>query len=296
MITSFEMMADQDLSDIRIAIAWPNDVHTIKAVMAAHEKVGITPILIGDVEEMRAIANEINVTLNNKWLISVKSPEEAAEVAVKMAKDDEVEAIMKGKVDTAVLLKSVVNRDHGIKKGGVISHFVVHEMPNYHKLLAMSDGGMNLTPDLATKKEIIATSVVALKKFGIETPNVAALAAVEKVNPKMIETVDAAALKEMNEKGELAGCYVEGPISYDLAMSKESASIKGYVSPVTGEVDLLFVPNITVGNVLGKALVYSANAKMAGVVLGAKVPIILTSRGSSYEEKYYSILLAGLVG
>lgn len=296
MIENFKMMESQNLKGVRIAVVWPNDGNTLKAIVKGHLQVGIVPILIGDEHVMMTEADKYDLKLEKSWIMAVESMENAAQLAVKMAKEGQVDAIMKGKVDTAVLLKEVVNRERGIKTGGVISHFVVHELAHYPKLLAMSDGGMNLYPDLETKKEIIKTSVSALHKLGVERPNVAVLAAVEKVNPKMIETVDAKALKDMNTSGEIDGCYLEGPISYDLAMSKASAEIKGYDSPLTGNVDALIVPNITVGNVLGKALVYSANAKMAGVILGAKVPIILTSRGSSFEEKYYSILLSGIVG
>ena len=296
MITNFQMMAEQDLSHIKVAVVWPNDEHTLQAIIKAKQTVGVSPVLIGDVNEINKTAEKYNIKLNPEWIRDAESMDKAAEIAVTMAKENQVNAIMKGKVDTAVLLKAVVNSETGIKIGGTISHFVVHELKDYPKLLAMTDGGMNLYPDLKAKIDIINNGVKALHKLGVSTPNVAVLAAVEKVNPKMIETVDAKVLKDMNANGEITDCFIEGPISYDLAMNKESAEIKGYESPLTGNVDLLVVPNITVGNVLGKALVYSAQAKMAGVVIGAKVPIILTSRGSSFEEKYYSILLSGIVG
>lgn len=200
--------------------------------------------------------------------------------------------LMKGKIQTADLLSAVVNKEEGLRTGKVMSHVVFNEIPNYHKLLVLTDGGMMMYPDLNKKKEICENAVGTLRTLGYDKPKVAVLAAVEKVNPKMPETVDADALKTMNKSGELADCIVEGPISYDLTMSKESAAIKGFESPVTGDADIVLVPNITVGNVLGKSLIYSAGAKMAGFIVGAKVPIVLTSRGSTSEEKYLSLVLS----
>lgn len=199
---------------------------------------------------------------------------------------------MKGKIQTADLLRAVVNKENGLRTGKVMSHIVIHEIPTYHKLLAVTDGGMMMYPNLDEKKQIIENAVSTFLALGYENPKVAVLAAVETVNPKMQESVDADMLKKMNIKGEIKNCIVEGPISYDLTMSKESASIKGFVSPVTGEADIIVVPNITVGNILGKSLVYSAGAKMAGFIVGAKVPIVLTSRGSTSEEKYLSLALS----
>ncbi len=295
MITKFEQMESQNLESKRVAVVWPSDANTIKAILKANAQVGISAVFIGNVEAIKAEVEKQGASVDAYEFVEASTDEEAANKAVELARENKADAIMKGKVDTAVLLKAVVNKENGIRTGGVMSHFVVHELDNYPKLLAMSDGGMNLYPDMETKVEILKNSVAAMHGMGIETPNVAVLAAVEKVNPKMQETLDAHVLKEMNESGKITGCYVEGPISYDLAMSRKSAEIKGYDSPVTGNVDLLLVPNITVGNILGKSLVYSAGAKMAGVVVGAKAPIILTSRGSSFEEKYYSILLAGVI-
>ena len=176
-----------------------------------------------------------------------------------------------------------------------MSHVVLHDIPGYHKLLAVTDGGMMMYPNLEEKRQIIENAVSTFKSMGYECPKVAVLTAVEKVNPNMPETLDADNLKKMNQENILKDCIVEGPISYDLAMSKESAEIKNFISPVTEDVDILMVPNITVGNILGKSLVYSAGAKMAGFIVGAKVPIVLTSRGSTAEEKYLSIVLSAAI-
>jgi phosphate butyryltransferase len=173
-----------------------------------------------------------------------------------------------------------------------MSHVAFFEIPAYHKLLGATDGGMIPYPTLEQKVSIIKNAVGLFKTLGYEGPKIAVLAASETVNERMPETGDAKALKESCEKGELGDCFVEGPISLDLTLSKESAAIKGYTSPVTGEADILVVPNIACGNILGKSLVYMGHAKMAGCIVGAKVPIVLTSRGASAEEKHLSILLS----
>jgi phosphate butyryltransferase len=174
----------------------------------------------------------------------------------------------------------------------MMSHIAFLEIPSYPKLLAVTDGGMVLHPNLEEKKHILENAVQLMCSMGYTLPKVAVMAAVETINPKMQTTVDAARLKLMNQEGDLRNCLVEGPISYDLAINRESARIKGYESPVTGDVDLMLVPDVTAGNLMAKALIYSAHGKMAGVIVGAKVPVVLTSRGSSTEEKFLSLVLA----
>lgn len=199
---------------------------------------------------------------------------------------------MKGKLQTADLLKAVVDKEKGLRTGNVISHVAILEIPAYRKLIAVTDGGMVMYPNLDEKKQILENSVNVFLAMGYECPKVAVLCAVETVNPKMPETVDADTLKNMNRDGEIKDCMVEGPISLDLTFNKESAEIKGYSSPVTGDADILLVPNITTGNIMSKALIEMAGATMAGMVVGAKVPIVLTSRGASSEEKYLSLVLS----
>jgi phosphate butyryltransferase len=173
-----------------------------------------------------------------------------------------------------------------------MSHVALFEVPAYHKILGITDGGMIPYPTLEQKVSIIKNAAELFKALGYERPKIAVLTASETVNERMPETGDAKALKEYGEKGEWGDCFVEGPVSLDLTLSKESAAIKGYESPVTGDVDILVVPNIACGNILGKSLMYMARAKMAGCIVGAKVPIVLISRGASTEEKYLSILLS----
>lgn len=276
----------------KVAVVSAQDEHTLEAVFKAKKDNIVEPILIGNKKKIIEILSRLHESVLEESIINVESDSEAAEKAVELINENKADFIMKGKIQTADLLRAVVNKENGLRTGKVMSHIVIHEIPTYHKLLAVTDGGMMMYPSLDEKKQILENAVSTFLALGYENPKVAVLAAVETVNPKMQESVDADLLKKMNIKGEIKNCIVEGPISYDLTMSKESASIKGFVSPVTGEADIIVVPNITVGNILGKSLVYSAGAKMAGFIVGAKVPIVLTSRGSTSEEKYLSLALS----
>ena len=276
----------------KVAVVSAQDEHTLEAVFKAKKDNIVEPILIGNKKKIIEILSGLHESVLEESIINVESDSEAAEKAVELINENKADFIMKGKIQTADLLRAVVNKENGLRTGKVMSHIVIHEIPTYHKLLAVTDGGMMMYPSLDEKKQILENAVSTFLTLGYENPKVAVLAAVETVNPKMQESVDADLLKKMNIKGEIKNCIVEGPISYDLTMSKESASIKGFVSPVTGEADIIVVPNITVGNILGKSLVYSAGAKMAGFIVGAKVPIVLTSRGSTSEEKYLSLALS----
>lgn len=276
----------------KVAVVSAQDEHTLEAVFKAKKDNIVEPILIGNKKKIIEILSGLHESVLEESIINVESDSEAAEKAVELINENKADFIMKGKIQTADLLRAVVNKENGLRTGKVMSHIVIHEIPTYHKLLAVTDGGMMMYPNLDEKKQILENAVSTFLALGYENPKVAVLAAVETVNPKMQESVDADMLKKLNIKGEIKNCIVEGPISYDLTMSKESASIKGFVSPVTGEADIIVVPNITVGNILGKSLVYSAGAKMAGFIVGAKVPIVLTSRGSTSEEKYLSLALS----
>lgn len=276
----------------RVVVVAAQDEHTLEAVFRARQNKIAEPILIGDKTKIKEIIEHLHVEFDDNKIIDTDSDEKAAEKAVELVNENKADFIMKGKIQTADLLRAVVNKEKGLRTGKIMSHLVIHELPSYHKLLAVTDGGMMMYPNLEEKKKIIENAVNTYISMGYENPKVAVLAAVEIVNPKMPESVDAGLLKEMNENGEIKDCIVEGPISYDLTMNKESAEIKGYSSPVAGDADILIVPNITAGNILGKSLTFSAGAKMAGFIVGAKVPIVLTSRGASSEEKYLSLVLS----
>ena len=276
----------------RVAVVAAQDEHTLQAVFKAKKDNIVEPLLIGNKENIKEILKKLNEKLDDSSIIDAEDDVASAKKAVEIVNEGGADFIMKGKIQTADLLRAVVNKENGLRTGKVMSHIAINEIPGYHKLLATTDGGMMMYPTLEDKKKIIENAVETFIALGYENPKVAVLAAVEKVNPKMPESVDAGMLKEMNEKGEIKNCIVEGPISYDITMNKESAEIKGFKSEVAGDADILIVPNITAGNILGKSLVYSAGARMAGFIVGAKVPIVLTSRGSSATEKYLSLVIS----
>lgn len=276
----------------RVAVVAADEEHTLEAVFHARRENIIEPVLIGNAQKIAGYLEILGESVSQEAMIHIADPIEAAAYAVAMVHDQQADFLMKGRIQTADLLRAVVDRKKGLRTGRIMSHLAFLELPSYHKLLAVTDGGMVLYPHLDEKRYILENAVGFMRNMGYECPNVAILAAVETVNPKMQETVDAVRLKHFNEDGELKHCVVEGPISYDLAMNKESAAIKGFESPVVGEVDIMLVPNITAGNLMAKALVYSGGGKMAGVIVGAKVPIVLTSRGSSAAEKFFSLALS----
>ena len=276
----------------RVAVAAAQDEHTLEAVFRAAKDKLVEPLLVGNKEKIEEILKELDVDYDISSIISTESDKESAEKTVELINEGKADFIMKGKLQTADLLRAVVDKEKGLRTGRVMSHVAILEVPAYHKLIAVTDGGMMMYPNADEKKQILESAVDVFLAMGYACPKVAVLAAVETVNPKMPEAVDADILKKMNQSGEIKDCIVEGPISFDLTFSKESAEIKGYSSPVTGEADILLAPNITTGNIMSKALIEMAGATMAGMIVGAKVPIVLTSRGASSEEKYLSIVLS----
>ena len=276
----------------RVAVVAAAEEHVLEAVDRAYREQIVEPILIGDAATIAEHLERLGTALPAAAIRSVDSAHDAAMLAVQLVRSGEADVLMKGRLHTAELMRVVVDRTHGLRTRQLMSHIAFLEIPTYHKLLAITDGGIVLYPDLEEKREILENAVAFMVKMGYVMPNVAVMAAVETINPKMQETVDAARLKQMNLAGTIANCVVEGPISYDLAISKASATIKGYDSPVTGDVDLMVAPNIAAGNLMAKSLLYSGGARMAGVVVGAAAPVVLTSRGSTAEEKFYSLVLA----
>ncbi len=279
----------------RVVVAAAGDEHTLEAIREAANEGIVKPVLVGDRTRIVEIAGEIGLDVAEEDIYDEPDAVAAAQRSVALIHEGRGDFIMKGKLETSQILKPVVNRETGLGTGRVMSHFVFDELPYYHKLLVTTDGGMMTYPTLEQKKDIIVNTVETLKALGYENPKIACVAAVEKVNPKMPETVEADALKQMNRNGELTDCIVEGPISLDIALSKEIADLKGFDSPVAGDADVILVPNIQVGNILGKSITVIARGNMAGFIVGAKVPIVLTSRGSSAKEKYLSLVLASAV-
>lgn len=276
----------------RVAVVPAQDEHTLEAISHAYKDGMVEPVLIGDEPKIREILAQIGTDADKMTIIHVEDPTEAIQKAADMARDGEVDCIMKGKTETGALMKVLVNRERGIRKNDTMSLLAFMESPNYHKVFAITDVGLLTYPSKEQKKAAIENAVEAFHALGVEEPKVAILAAVEKVNPKMKETVEAAEIKEEG----VPGCIIEGPISYDLAMDPASAPIKGYVSPVAGDADLLVVPDIVSGNIAAKTITVIGGGRTGGVVLGAKVPVLLVSRAASADDKYMSIVIAALVG
>lgn len=275
-----------------VAVPGAADDHVLEAVFEA-EKLGlIKAILIDKADEVKKVLTDLGKNPEDYEIINADTPEDCGRIAVELVKEGKANVILKGLLDTKDVLKPVVNKETGIGLGGVMSIVAFTELPAYHKLLVVTDGGMMTYPTVEQKAGIIKNAVDTYKKLGIDNPKIACVAAVEKVNPKMPETVEAAELKKMNEEGIIKDCVVEGPISMDLAVNADSAARKKYESPVAGDADVILVPNIQVGNVAHKSMLLFGGGKMAGVVVGAQCPIIINSRGSSAEEKFDSLLLA----
>jgi phosphate butyryltransferase len=224
----------------------------------------------------------------------VPDNERAVETAVKMVSRGDGDILMKGNIPTPTLLKAVLNKEWGLRSGQLLSHFALFEVAAYHKLIGVTDVAMNIAPNLQDKIAIINNSVAYLNKLGIRKPKVAVLGAIEMVNEHMQATLDAALLSKMNQRDQIRNCLIDGPLAFDNAVSFESAEHKKIKSQVAGDTDILLIPDIEVGNVLYKSLVFFAHAKVASLVLGASAPIVLTSRSDSEQAKYDSILLAAL--
>ena len=277
-----------------MAVACANDEHTLEAVVHARREGIVEPLLVGDRKVIKEILSGLGEEIpeENIYDVPMEDLKGACEKAVKLVRDGKADFLMKGKVDTKIILKEVVNKEYGLGQGKLMSHFSIFQVPGYHKLIVPVDGGMVPYPDLQQKKEIIENTVDTLVSMGYDCPKVGVLACVEKVNPKMPESVDGAELQAMNERGEIKNCIVEGPIQYDCAMRKDIADFKGLESKIAGDPDVLVAPNIHAGNIMGKMYTISCGGKMAGFIVGAKCPIVMVSRGSSSEEKYLSIVVS----
>ena len=278
-----------------LSVAAAEDKEVLKAVKDAVEKQIIEPILVGDGDKIKLISEKINFDLTGIKILNSNNIEESAKIAVELVATKNADFVMKGILDTSILLKSVLNKEYGLRTESLLSHVVAYQMENYHKLLLITDGGMNISPNYEQKEMILKNAIQAAKALGIDTIKVACLAAKEKVNPKMQATVDGHLLQEASINGKFGrNVIVEGPLSFDIALSKEASDMKGFKSEV-GDIDILLVPNIEVGNGIGKSFTYMANAKSAGVIMGAKAPIVLVSRSDSSESKLYSIAYGALI-
>lgn len=276
----------------RIVVAAAEDKYVLEAIQKI-EKLGcITPIFVGDGPKIRRLTHELSFDIPEEAIVHSPSFEESAETAVELIREGNADILMKGLLPTRSFVRAIVDKYSGISHSKSLSHLAVFESPAYHKLLGVSDAAMNINPDLEMKIEIIKNAVGAFHKLGIAEPKVALLAAVEKVNPKIPSTHDADVLVKAHRKSLLCRCILEGPLALDLAVSAEAAAHKGIKSSVSGDADILIAPDLNSGNILYKSLTYLGNARAASILLGASVPVILTSRADSPETKYYSIALA----
>lgn len=276
----------------RIGVVAAQDEHTLDAVTHAAKDGMVFPVLIGDPEKIKDLLKEFDYPEDQAEIIPSYDVTECAQIACDLAREGKLDCIMKGKTETGPLMKVMVNREKGIRKSDTMSMMGMMYSPGYHKIFAITDVGLLTYPDQAQKKAAIENAVDAFHALGIAEPKVAILAAMEKVNPKMPECVEAAAIKEEG----VPGCIIEGPISLDLAMDKEAAVIKSYDSPVSGDADILVVPNICCGNVFAKTITTIGGGATCGAVLGALVPVCITSRSATADDKYMSIVLNALIG
>ncbi|SFJ23163.1 phosphate butyryltransferase [Halobacillus dabanensis] len=276
-----------------VAIAQAADSEVLKAVKLARESELAEFFLVGVEDDIRKEARTVGLDLGQKGVeIIPASEKDSALTAVKAVHKGEAHVVMKGHIDTKTLLKAVLNKEYGLRKGTVLSHVALFEVPGRNKLIFLTDAAMNIAPSLEEKVQIIDNAVEVAREAGWENPKVAPLAAVEVVNPAMTATHDAAVLSQMNRRGQIKGCIVDGPLAFDNAVDPDAAEQKGITSEVAGNADILMVPSIEVANALYKSFIYFAQAKVAGVISGARAPIVLTSRADDAQSKIYSLALA----
>lgn len=285
----------KNLPAVTTAVVWPlSDVAMRGAVEAAHAGL-IEPTLIGPKDQMQALATKIGVDISPYPVVEAETEAKAAEAAVLICRSGSAQALMKGSLHTDELLKPAMARDTGLRTARRISHVFIMDTPAYARTLLITDAAINITPELEDKVHIVQNAIDLAHALGIPEPKVALLSAVETVNPKIKSTLDAAALCKMADRGQITGGILDGPLAFDTAVSEKAASIKKLVSPVTGQADILVVPDLESGNMLAKQLEYLGGAQLAGIVLGARVPTILTSRADSAETRLTSCAVAVLL-
>ena len=297
MLKTFDEVLNKakDYGPKKMAVASAGAEDVLKAVEAARKEGLADSILVGDKKEIIQIANEMDIDPTNYELINRLDKTEATQCAVELVRNKKASILMKGMIGTARILKAILDKEIGLRTNRMLSHVYTLQIEGYDRLLTMTDGAMSISPNLEQKAQIIQNAIYYAHSMEIKKPKVAAVAALELVNPDMPATIDAACLAKMSERGQIVGGIVDGPLGFDNAISKEAAKHKGVESPVSGEVDIVLVPNIESGNIFAKGLVYLANAVPAGLLLGAKVPVVLVSRSDSVQSKLYSIALGVLM-
>lgn len=297
MIVSFSeiLKMAKDRKKGKVAVAVAQDVPVLEAVRDAAENGIIDAVLVGDKKSITEISSGIGMHTGDMEIIDEPDKVKACMTAVSLVSGGQAGMLMKGLVDTATFLHAVLDKERGLRTGKLLSHAAVFEVPALKRLLILTDAAMNIAPDLAAKKQIIENAVLLAHSIGMDNPKVAPICAVEVVNPDMPCTIDAAILSKMNERGQIKGCLIDGPLAFDNAISETAAGHKGIESPVAGHADIILASNIETGNAVYKTLTYTSGAKVGAVVIGARAPIILTSRADSPENKLYSIALASLI-
>ena len=276
----------------KIAVAAAEDDHVLHAIAEAKKAGVVEPIFIGHTDKINEIAKRENIDISGIRIIDEPNPAIAAKRAVELCVTGETQILMKGLVSTADLLRAVLSKEVGLRTSDLLCHIGIFELPSYHKLLGLTDAAQNIEPNFEDKVKIITSSVKCFNKLGVATPKIAIIGPVETVNQKMESTIHAAMLTQMNRRGQLKNCIIDGPLALDNAVSKEACEHKGIVSEVGGDADLLVCHNIEVGNPIYKTFNYLAGGTVAGMIMGAKVPIVLTSRADSNRSKFMSIAFA----
>ena len=292
----------QDLVDLAqenpptpVAVAAAAHKLVLQSVQRAVSLGLIVPLLVGREEDIRAEAAAIGWELHDEQIVSTETNREAAAAAVELVRQGRAKVLMKGYLHTDEMLHAVLRRETGLRTDRLLSHVFVLEGPTYHKLLFITDAAINITPEISQKAAITQNAVDLALRLGVERPKVAVLSSVETINPNIPSTVHAACLSKMAERGQINGAIVDGPLGFDNAISAEAARDKGITSPVAGDVDVVVVPDLDAGNILSKNLEYLASAKMAGIVMGASAPVVLTSRSDPPRARVYSLALASLL-
>lgn len=292
--TCEKWLADKakNLPPIKVAVVHPVDILSLTGAIEAAKKGMIEPVLIGPESKIRNIASAANIDLAPYTIINTPHSHAAAEIAVQIANEGKVEALMKGKLSTEELMEKVVDKTTGLRTGRRMSHVFMLDIPSYPKPLFLTDSAINIRPSLMEKKDIVQNAIDLFRALKLGTPKVAILSAVEVVTEKLPSTLDATALCKMAERGQITGAVIDGPLAFDNAISREASKIKGINSSVAGDADILVVPDVESGNMLYKELRYFSGAQGAGLVLGSKVPIILTSRAADADSRVASAALA----
>lgn len=283
------------LAPVPTAVAYPCEETALAGAVEAGQAQLIVPLLVGPESEIRKVAAAANIDIANVQIIDAPNSIAAARKAVELIREGKAEILMKGSLHTDELMAAVVSREGGLRTGRRISHAFVMDVPTYHKVLIVTDGAINIAPTLEDKVDICQNAIDLARSLGLDTPKVAIVTAVETVNSKMPATLDAAALCKMAERGQIKGAVLDGPLAFDNAISKQAAKTKGIKSVVAGDPDILLAPDLEAGNILAKQLTFLANADSAGLVLGARVPVILTSRADSVRSRIASCAVAKLV-